>query len=113
MPSRTKNRGGGERREMRACAGTVEHVDGIGEPLEAAGVGQNVGRIHRVRWPHFCRDGELARPQHALQPACALRLVCHDPSNGPVGRHAGDRGATIEGMRGTIQRAVALAQRRR
>ena len=31
---------------MRAGASAVQHVDGIGEPLEAAGVGQNVGRIH-------------------------------------------------------------------
>ena len=41
-----QDRGSRERRKMGACAGTVQHVDGIGEPLEAPGVGQNVGRVH-------------------------------------------------------------------
>ena len=66
-----------ERREMGARARAVEHVDGVGETLEASRVGQNVGRIHRIGRPHLRRDGELARAQHAFQPARALRLVRH------------------------------------
>ena len=55
-----QDRGGRERRKMGACAGTVEYVDGIGEPLEASGVGQHVGRVHRIGRTHLRRYGELA-----------------------------------------------------
>ena len=82
-----QDRSGRERRKMGASGGTVQHVDGIGEPLETPGVGQNVGRVHRIGRTHLRRYGELACAQHAFQPTCALRLIRHRSRRYPYRPH--------------------------